>query len=186
MNTFKKALIETLIIREGDYVNDPTDRGGKTKFGITEAVARDNDYNGDIEHLSYNVAFSIYEKRYWQPLKLDHIAAINQPLALQLFDFGVNSGVSTASKALQKTLNVLNRQGALYSDIKADGILGSKTLVALKQFIAVRHLEGVTLLAEIIRGQRISFCVDIAVNDPSQEKYQFGWLKRIVNLGDQT
>ena len=30
-------LIDELIEREGGYVNHPADRGGPTKFGITEA-----------------------------------------------------------------------------------------------------------------------------------------------------
>ena len=33
-------LIDALIEREGGYVNHPSDRGGATKYGITEAVAR--------------------------------------------------------------------------------------------------------------------------------------------------
>jgi lysozyme family protein len=33
-------LIDALIDREGGYVNQPADKGGPTRFGITEAVAR--------------------------------------------------------------------------------------------------------------------------------------------------
>lgn len=32
--------LDDLIKREGGYVNNPADRGGATKYGITEAVAR--------------------------------------------------------------------------------------------------------------------------------------------------
>ena len=39
-------LIEALIEREGGYVNHPADRGGPTRFGITEAVARAHGYRG--------------------------------------------------------------------------------------------------------------------------------------------
>ena len=34
--------LDELIKREGGYVNNPADRGGATKYGITEAVARAN------------------------------------------------------------------------------------------------------------------------------------------------
>ena len=33
-------MIDELIEREGDYVNHPADKGGPTRYGITEGVAR--------------------------------------------------------------------------------------------------------------------------------------------------
>ena len=39
-------LIEELIEREGGYVNHPRDKGGPTRFGITESVARAHGYSG--------------------------------------------------------------------------------------------------------------------------------------------
>lgn len=41
-------MIDALIDREGDYVNHPADRGGPTRFGITEAVARAHGYAGPM------------------------------------------------------------------------------------------------------------------------------------------
>ncbi len=32
--------LDELIMREGGYVNNPADRGGAKKYGITEAVVR--------------------------------------------------------------------------------------------------------------------------------------------------
>jgi lysozyme family protein len=182
MNNLKKALIYELITREGGYVNDPTDRGGETMYGITIQVARKNGYTGLMKNLPYDLAFSIYEKRYWGALRLNDIYSRNSELAKQLFDFGVNSGVMSAGRCLQKVLNVLNKQQALYTDLVTDGIIGTRTITALIKFDQHRKKEGLELLSEIVRGQRISFCIDIAINDESQEKYQYGWLKRIVNL----
>ena len=39
-----EELIDELIEREGGYANHPADRGGPTRFGITEAVARAHGY----------------------------------------------------------------------------------------------------------------------------------------------
>jgi lysozyme family protein len=39
-------LIEEVIGREGGYSNHPADRGGATRWGITEAVARAHGYRG--------------------------------------------------------------------------------------------------------------------------------------------
>ncbi len=51
-----------LIQREGGYVNNPADRGGVTKYGITEAVARANGFKGNMRDLPLDVAKAIYKK----------------------------------------------------------------------------------------------------------------------------
>ena len=182
MQSLKQTLIAQVIRAEGGYSNDPSDRGGETMYGITKAVARENGYTGPMADLSFNVAFALYEKRYWQPLKLDHIASYHDDLAVQLFDFGVHSGITKAGKTLQQVLNVLNQQQTLYSDLTADGIVGSKTLEALKLFYQHRQKQGLVVLFQAIKSKRMSFCIDIALSDQTQERYQYGWLKRIVNL----
>ncbi|KCW15189.1 glycosyl hydrolase 108 family protein, partial [Acinetobacter baumannii 42057_4] len=48
--------LEELIKREGGYVNNPADRGGATKYGITEAVARANGFKGNMRDLPLDVA----------------------------------------------------------------------------------------------------------------------------------
>lgn len=182
MSSLQTALITEVIQREGGYSNRSNDRGGKTKYGITEKVAQNHGYTGDMKNLPYTLAFEIYSTKYWDSLKLDQISKVSSSLALQLFDFGVNSGVSTASKTLQQVLNVLNNQQAHYADLKTDGILGSKTLIALNQYSEHRKADGLHLLSEAIRAKRISFCIDIALKDQSQESNSYGWLKRTVYL----
>ena len=63
--------------REGGYVNDPTDKGGKTKYGISDK--RDGladgktDVDGDgkpdtrIKDLTEEQAGQIYFRDYWYP-----------------------------------------------------------------------------------------------------------------------
>ncbi|MGB0894023.1 MAG: glycoside hydrolase family 108 protein [Parashewanella sp.] len=182
MSELQNRLIEELIEREGGYVNDPTDRGGETNYGITKAVARGYGFKGEMRDLPYELAFHIYVDQFWTPLKLDAIALLSEALAEQLFDFGVNSGTSRAAKALQQVLNVLNQQATLYPDLTVDGVLGTRTLLAIKSLLNHRKRRGCKVLVEAIRAQRIAFCIEIAANDETQEKYQFGWLKRIIEL----
>ena len=182
MNALKNRLIEELIEREGGYGNDPTDRGGETMYGITLKTARAHGYQGEMALLPYEMAFHIYQSTYWAPLKLDEVSQHSETLTEQLFDFGINSGVPRAAKALQTTLNVMNNRQTLFADLNADGIFGSRTLTALEQFLAHRKRKGLQVLTESVRGLRIAFCINIAVNDESQEKYQFGWITRIVEL----
>lgn len=182
MNQFKSNAIFQLIRREGGYVNDPTDRGGETNYGITVKTARAHGYTGAMRDLPYETAVKIYEAIYWQPLKLDEIQQISEALVTQLFDFCVNSGAGAAGRSLQRALNVLNNAQTLYPDLAEDGVLGSKSLAALQAYAAHRKQTGLKVMVEAIRAQRITFCIDIAANDESQEKYSFGWLQRIVNL----
>lgn len=182
MSQIKNHLIEELIEREGGYVNDPTDRGGETMYGITLNTARQYGYQGAMRDLPYELAFMIYEAIYWTPLKLDDIQNISEALTEQLFDFGVNSGTGAAARCLQRGLNVLNNRQTLYPDLTEDGVLGSRSMSALKTFVSHRKQAGLKVLTEAVRGMRIGFCVNIASKDESQEKYSFGWLQRIVNL----
>ncbi|WP_417762179.1 glycoside hydrolase family 108 protein [Shewanella sp.] len=182
VSELKAGLIDALIIREGGYSNRKNDRGGATRYGITEATARRHGYEGDMANLPYDLAVDIYASEFWQSLKLDSIGDISQPLAVQLFDFGVNSAPKNAATQLQLLLNVLNDEQRLYADLTVDGILGSKTIAALTAYQRARGNDGMTILTEALRALRISFCVDIAINDASQEENIFGWLSRIVHL----
>ena len=102
MNALKIRLIGELIEREGGYVNDPTDRGGETMYGITKAVARDFGFTCAMYDLPYQTAFLIYEQQYWTPLKLSDVSKLSETLTVQLFDFAVNSGVLSAGRHYKK------------------------------------------------------------------------------------
>lgn len=80
--------LETVISREGGYVNHPSDHGHATKFGITEAVARSNGYQGNMQDLPLSVAKSIYKQKYWLEPQFDQINAISPAIAEELLDTG--------------------------------------------------------------------------------------------------
>lgn len=56
--------LDELIKREGGYVNNPADRGGATKYDITETVARANGFKGNMRDLPLDEAKAIYRKNY--------------------------------------------------------------------------------------------------------------------------
>ncbi len=58
-------LIDDLIAREGGFVDHPADKGGATRWGITQAVARRHGYMEQMENLPRNVAAQIYKTQYW-------------------------------------------------------------------------------------------------------------------------
>lgn len=182
VSEFKSGAIHHLIEREGGFSDHPSDRGGATRWGITENKAREHGYAGDMSEYPLSAAFAVYGSDYWDRLMLDDVASVSSDLACQLFDFGVNSGPSRAAKSLQRLLNALNSGGDHYSDIQADGVIGSNTMEALEAFHKIRGDYGLVVLAESLGALRISLCVGITENNDSQEAFTFGWLSRIVHL----
>ncbi len=174
--------LEELIKREGGYVNNPADRGGATKFGITEAVARASGFKGHMRDLPLSVAKDIYRKQYWISPRFDQINVISNAVAEELLDTGVNCGTGFAKPLLQRALNLLNNQGkGGWPDLIIDGIYGPATLNALKTFMAKRGKDGEKVLIRVLnimQGQRY---IEIAERNKSQEQFFYGWIAhRIV------
>jgi Glycosyl hydrolase 108 len=87
-NDLKKAL--TFVLQqEGGYVNDPVDRGGETKWGISKRAYP----NEDIPNLTRERALEIYANDYWLASGCD---LIPYPYCVAVFDSAVNCGVGRA------------------------------------------------------------------------------------------
>ena len=119
-------LIDELIEREGGYVNHPADRGGPTRFGITEAVARAHGYAGAMAELPREEAAAIYRRLYWLRPRFDEVAKRAPRVAAELFDTGANMGPAVAATFLQRALTALNRNGKDYPDLVPDGRVGPR------------------------------------------------------------
>jgi len=154
-----KAAILHTIRKEGGYVNDPVDRGGETKYGISKRSWPDV----DIANLTIWQAFAIYRKWYANPLR---IAEINNPrIGWKIFDVGVNAGLSRAVKLTQ---------GVVGTDV--DGIIGRQTIAAINE------TDEATFFMHFISALE-SFYVDIVERNPGQERFLRQWLKRASDVG---
>ena len=169
-------LIDAVIDREGGYSDHPADRGGATRFGITEAVARANGYAGDMRHFSRVAAVAIYRRIYWTRPQLDQVAARAPALAAELFDTGVNMGPAVAVTFLQRALNALNRGASDYPDVVLDGRIGAQTLAALDRFLLTRRTSGETVLVKAIEALQGERYVALAEQRPANEAFLYGWL----------
>ncbi|QGP79992.1 glycoside hydrolase family 108 protein [Sphingobium sp. CAP-1] len=170
------AMIDEVIAREGGYSNHPADRGGPTNFGITEQVARAYGYAGAMQALARATAVSIYKARYWTQPGFDKIAAICPAIGHEMFDTGINMGVGTAGRFLQRALNALNRGAADYPDLTVDGAAGAMTRAALKAFMAKRGAAGGEVLRKALDALQGERYIEIAEASPSQEAFVYGWL----------
>ena len=83
-------MIEATIGKEGGYSDHPADRGGSTRWGITQAVARAHDYMGSMRDLPREKAVAIYREAYAIRPGFAAVAEISPAVGEELFDTGVN------------------------------------------------------------------------------------------------
>lgn len=169
-------LIDAAIGREGGFSDHPADRGGATRWGITERVARANGYAGDMRALPRATAAGIYRRLYWEAPGYDRVAATMPLIAAELFDTGINMGPQVATGFLQRALNALNRGGKDYPDIAIDGRIGPRTLAALAGFRARRGAAGERVLLKAIEALQGVRYLTLAERRPANEAFLYGWL----------
>ena len=179
--SFSAAWKKTLGV-EGDYSDDPNDAGGKTRYGITERVARDGGYTGDMRALPLVTAHKIAKARYWDTLSLDAVDSLSEPVALELFDTGYNAGVATAGKFLQTALNALNRQEKDYADVRVDGLIGPSTIAALNSYVSKRGRQGEIVLMRALNALQGAYYIDITNTRAQNENFLFGWFLHRVEI----
>ena len=169
-------MIEDLIGREGGYGNHPADRGGATRWGVTEAVARAHGYAGAMRSLPREEAAAIYRRTYWLRPGLDRVAMRAPRVAAELFDTGVNMGAETAVGFLQRALNALNRGARDYPDIAASARVDAPTEKALDGFMRKRGRGGETVLLKAIEALQGERYLRLAEKRPANEAFLYGWL----------
>lgn len=186
----KESIIETWCGIEGKYVNNPKDRGGETNFGITAATAAENKddlvkqfgWNGRMQDLTHEMAFWIYEQKWWNRMRCDDLLAIHPFIADRVFDLAINGGRGLGVKTFQRILNACNRQGKDYADITVDGGLGNASIGALKAYVAKRGQEGIDNFVFYQLSIQGEHYISLAEKDPSQEEFVNGWGSRVSNI----
>ena len=164
MDRFER-IFDYLLMVEGGYSNDKHDKGGKTKYGIIEKVARNFGYKGDMQDLTIDFAKNIYLKKYYLGNKLDKV--VNDKVALSICDWAVNSG----RNGIKNAQMALNRIAGANLDI--DGIIGRKTLEVLNATDLEKFLEVYHNLQRIYYRSKVEA-------DRTQERFFVGWMNRIT------
>lgn len=152
--TFDDAFA-ALLKHEGGFSDHAADPGGKTRYGVTEAVARAEGYTGAMKDYPLAEAKKVYRRRYWAAMRLDEI---RPEVRFDLFDAAVNSGVGTATTWAQRILKV-----------KADGVLGPVTLQALATCNPAKFCAQ-------YNGLRLQFLTSL----PTWPSFGRGWARRIA------
>lgn len=148
---------DILLKHEGGFSDHPADPGGKTRFGITEAVAREVGYRGDMRELPLDLAKRIYKGRYWYAVRAEELP---EAIRYAVFDAAVNSGPRQAILWLQRAVGT-----------KDDGVIGPKTLAAV-------HAADPERLLRQLLAQRLRFMTGL----PGWPAFGRGWARRIADL----
>lgn len=152
-----EVAIKHVLLAEGGYSDHRDDKGGKTMYGITEAVARRAGYRGDMAELPLDLAKRIYRAEYWDAVRADELPA---GIRHVMFDAAVNSGPGQAIKWLQRAVGVAD-----------DGVLGPVTLAAVGALSA----DGVRTR---LIAQRLRFMASL----PNWPAFGRGWARRMCDL----
>jgi lysozyme family protein len=175
-------IVNRIIDAEGDYVNHPHDRGGPTRYGITEAVARKHGFAGDMKLLPRSLAVRIYVNDYYTAPQFDRVALLSPRIAFELTDTGVNMGPGAAARMFQRCLNVFNRMGELYPDIVIDGDIGNKTMEAFRCYLKARRIEGEEVLLKSLNCLQGNCYIELCESREKNESFVYGWMRERVSL----
>jgi lysozyme family protein len=174
------TIIDNIISNEGGYVNDSSDLGGETKYGITVLTAKANGYYGNMKDLPLSLARQIYANKYYYEPKFDKVAVLSESIAAELTDTAVNMGVEISKGFLQSSLNLFNRQEKDYKDIPEDRSIGPITLAALGSFLSKRGKEGEQVMVRTLNIMQGARYIEITKARVANEEFLWGWLKNRV------
>jgi lysozyme family protein len=167
-------MIDDVIRREGGYVDHPADRGGPTKFGITQTTLARHCGRpvgaAEVRALSLDQARQIYRRDYYLGPRIDQLPARIQPF---VFDSAVNHGAPRAICFVQQVCNAAGFASG--GGLAVDGVCGSRTVRAAHD--ADWAMKD-WLLAALIEERR-NFYHGIVARDPSQLRFLDGWLARL-------
>jgi lysozyme family protein len=162
------AAINSILAKEGGFVDHPADRGGPTKYGITAGTLAgwrklDRPATRDeIEDLEEEEARAIYRSEY---IDRPGFSAIENPtLFLAVVDVAVNHGPTRAARFLQHAL-----------EVRVDGIVGRFTLDALQR-------ADVGTIYRRFVAERAREYGRIITMDRSQNVFAAGWMNRLATF----
>ncbi len=148
-------IIEKVLEHEGGYVDDPTDAGGETKYGISKRAYPDE----DIKELTVERAKELYKRDYWDRFRT---GSLPDRLRHIYVDMCINMGGGRAIKILQEACNSKNA-----NKIDVDGGIGPATIKAASSVEPFR-----------LRAYRVMFYAELVMKKPDQERFWVGWFRR--------
>ncbi len=173
-----EQIITDVLKAEGwdEYTNHPADKGGPTKWGITQE--KWSEYVGypaselDIQDITEAGAREFYRKLYIVEPQFDQLPQLLIPLVV---DSGVNSGPKRASKWVQRAVGV-----------RRDGQIGPKTLAAVRASNHIATFLRIVSFRCKLYGRLVSRDPKLkAAKDAGfrlQAEFAAGWNNRVMGF----
>ncbi len=170
--------IHNVLKTEGEFVDDPDDKGGATNKGITMNTWKENAKAllnveptlDNLKKITEEQATTIYKLRYWDGYGLDNLC--DGDLKYMMFDFCANAG-HHAVKVIQRTLNQLGAK------VSVNGQMNAQTIDAI-------NAADKANLYNTFKNNRLAYYKKIADDDPTQEKFLKGWTDRANGFKNKT
>jgi lysozyme family protein len=161
MNNNWKQAFDLMLKSEGGYVYHPSDPGGRTNLGVTQAtwenwVGRGSD-EAEMRGLTPEKVEPLYKKKYWDAVRGDELPA---GISYLLFDFAVNAGVGRSIKTLQTAVGVT-----------PDGGFGPMTMAAVQAVDPNELIERFSQAKEDFYRSLTTFAT-----------FGKGWLNRVADV----
>lgn len=181
-----QSIADAILTREGGYVNDPSDPGGATNFGVTIHTMRrlGLDLTGDgrvdeadVRVLGRDQARRIFVDHYFTEPRLGWLPA---PLQPSVFDMNVNAG-RWAVRLLQRLCTKMGFEAA------DDGFIGAQT----RAQVAAAFAAAPDHLVDAYGIERRNYYYRLADRRPESRKYarrldggKGGWIRRAEEFID--
>lgn len=161
MNNNWKQAFDLMLKSEGGYVHHPSDPGGRTNLGVTQAtwenwIGRGSD-EAEMRGLTPEKVEPMYKKKYWDAVRGDEL-----PVGLDylMFDFAVNAGAGRAIKTLQTAVG-----------ITPDGGFGPMTMATVQAVDPNELIERFSQAKENFYRSLTTFAT-----------FGKGWLNRVADV----
>lgn len=182
------AILGAVYADEGGYVNHPADPGGATRYGVTERVARQAGYRGDMRHFPMHCSESakvcadaIYVRDYIERPGYMALIAIEPAVADELVNTTVNMGPGRPGRWFQQSLNELGGAGLV-----VDGKIGPASIAAYRSLQSTfgKANACILMLDRLDAKQRAEYDRLVRRN-PSLKAFHRGWIKRRIGNVDR-
>lgn len=161
------GIVLMVLKTEGGYVNNPSDKGGPTNYGVTidtlASYRKSQVTAADIQALTLTEAAALYLNKFVIVPNFDQLVDIK--LRAAMVDFGVLFGPIRAIQALQMLMKV-----------NVDGLLGPQSLATANTILDTRPI--INQLSVI----RVNKHTDRVMYDASQLQFFRGWVARALSF----
>lgn len=183
IHDFVSKMVEDILHQEGGFVDDPDDKGGPTKHGVSLRYARniglDLDGDGDTDKddimlVDERIARQLYLSDFYLAPRIN---TLPEPLQPFTFDSAVNHGPARAIMFVQ---GAVNHWGFT---LQMDGRIGKKTRQALEDLQQITDFTWPQLIRVMV-SLRLLLYRNIVATDATQEKWLDGWKARAYSFLD--